>query len=137
MAWVSASMPVAAVTLPGSPSTSSGSRKAMRGAASGEPIVNLNFASGSVMTRKGVTSLAVPTVVGTAKSGAGGLGGVRPDLAGRAFRGDDPRRVVKSLRHGADTQRRLGRQRRRRRNGRWLDVGERQHRRGRRRLSGL
>ena len=46
----------------------------MRGAACGEPIVNLNFASASVMTRNGVTSLAVPTVVGAAKSGTGGLG---------------------------------------------------------------
>jgi len=35
-------------------------------------MVNLNLAAASVMTTKGVTSLAVPTVVGAAKRGAGG-----------------------------------------------------------------
>ena len=74
MACVRASIAVAAVTLGGRPRTNIGSRKAIIGAALGDPIVNLNLAAASVMTTKGVTSAAVPTVVGSANNGSGEFG---------------------------------------------------------------
>ena len=69
-AWVSASMPVPAVTPAGRPRVSSGSMSATQAAMLGvPPTLNLIFRSGSVMTAQSVTSLPVPAVVGTAIRG--------------------------------------------------------------------
>ena len=70
-AWVSASMPVAAVTGAGSPTISVGSSAAMRGTRRGSMMTTLSLASGSEITAATVTSEPVPAVVGTAYSVTG------------------------------------------------------------------
>ena len=63
-------MPVAAVTLGGSPRHSSGSRITMAGSSRGWKINRLSCACSSVITATRPTSEPVPAVVGTATTGA-------------------------------------------------------------------
>lgn len=72
MAWVSASMPVAAVMAAGSFRVSAGSRMARRGNSRGLTITVLNSVRLLVNTVDAVHSLPVPEVVGMAKIGSGG-----------------------------------------------------------------
>ena len=65
-AWVSASMPVAAVMCGGRPVIRLGSSAAILGTMRGSTITSLLWRSGSEMTAATVTSLPVPAVVGTA-----------------------------------------------------------------------
>src|SRR6184192_3378276 len=70
MAWVSASMPVPAVTPAGRLTLNAGSTSATHDAMFGvPPTLNFTFRSGSVITAQSVASLPVPAVVGTATSG--------------------------------------------------------------------
>ncbi|MNF11814.1 hypothetical protein D3C80_2131200 [compost metagenome] len=73
MAWVSASMPVAAVIDAGRFRVSAGSRMARRGNSCGLMMTVLNRVSLLVNTVEAVHSLPVPAVVGMAKIGNGGL----------------------------------------------------------------
>ena len=69
---VSASTPVAAVTLRGSDQVSSGSTTARRGSIPAERRLALTRCSGLASTALRVTSLPVPAVVGMAMQGAAG-----------------------------------------------------------------
>jgi hypothetical protein len=70
MAWVSASMPVAAVSIFGMDAVSPGSHRATFAAILGCLMLNLNLSVVSVMTELKVTSLPVPDVVGMATRGS-------------------------------------------------------------------
>jgi hypothetical protein len=72
MAWVNASMPVAAVIDGGSLRVSSASRIASFGNSAGLMITVLNRVLVLVNTVEAVHSLPVPEVVGMAKIGRGG-----------------------------------------------------------------
>ena len=65
-AWVSASMPVAAVIGPGMPFMSSASSAAASGTSFGSTTTAFTCFTGSVTTAATVTSDPVPAVVGTA-----------------------------------------------------------------------
>ena len=71
-AWVSASMPVAAVMGPGSPVIRLGSSAAISGSSFGSRKNFFSCVSVSETTAATVTSEPVPAVVGMANSGAGG-----------------------------------------------------------------
>src|SRR5512135_1066790 len=74
MAWVRASKPVAAVISRGMETVRRGSTRAILGMIIGLAISILTSRSVSVMMVNWVTSLPVPAVVGTAITGAPGLG---------------------------------------------------------------
>ena len=75
MLWVSASMPVAAVTAGGRPSVSSGSANTALARICAEKITRLTWVSASLMTLLRPTSLPVPEVVGRAtKYGSAPIG---------------------------------------------------------------
>ncbi|MNT02988.1 hypothetical protein D3C72_1375040 [compost metagenome] len=63
-------MPVAAVTLGGRPTVSSGSRMTMEGSMRAWKMMRFTWADSSVMTEARPTSEPVPAVVGTATTGA-------------------------------------------------------------------
>ncbi|MNH36064.1 hypothetical protein D3C79_968200 [compost metagenome] len=73
MAWVRASIPVAAVIEAGSLRVRAGSRMARRGNSNGLTMTVLNSVRLLVNTVDAVHSLPVPEVVGMAKIGNGGL----------------------------------------------------------------
>jgi hypothetical protein len=66
MQWVSASMPVAAVTFAGKASVTSGSANTARASSFGEKTIFLTCVFSSEMTALRPTSLPVPAVVGSA-----------------------------------------------------------------------
>jgi hypothetical protein len=66
MAWVNASMPVAAVTWRGRPVINTGSSAAIVGTRRVSAMTNFRLVSGSDTTAATVTSDPVPAVVGTA-----------------------------------------------------------------------
>ena len=70
-AWVSASIPVAAVMAGGKPAISSGSSAAIFGTRRVSTITSLLRRCGSAITAATVTSEPVPAVVGTAYTGGG------------------------------------------------------------------
>ncbi|MEZ4505263.1 MAG: hypothetical protein R2848_05170 [Thermomicrobiales bacterium] len=77
MAWVSASIPVEAVSRGGKPSVSPGSTMAILGAIAQSRRETLICRVVSLTTELRVTSLPVPAVVGMAMSGRGGSTNVR------------------------------------------------------------
>ncbi len=80
IAWVIASMPVAAAIFGGSVAVASGSRIARRGKSGKSPTRTLIFCSGSRITAPNETSEPVPAVVGMQASGATGSGAPMPSL---------------------------------------------------------
>ena len=72
MLWVSASMPVAAVTCGGRPSVSSGSANTARARICGLKITRLRWLSFSLTTAERPTSEPVPDVVGSATNQGSG-----------------------------------------------------------------
>jgi hypothetical protein len=66
MQWVSASIPVAAVTAGGRPTVSAGSAKTARARSLGEKMIFLMWVVSSDTTEERPTSLPVPAVVGMA-----------------------------------------------------------------------
>ena len=74
MAWVSASMPVVAAILPGSPATIRRSSTAIFTNIRSETMTIFTWVAGLVITAPLVTSLPLPTVVGIAMTGSGSGG---------------------------------------------------------------